>query len=142
MKKVILIVISIVIILGGLYVLMSIDGKNNDKESKTYVDKIVPLIMSNFDFLEMAKNASPEMKETLNTKTGSEAMKMFQKKYGKFIKYEGSAGESVQYFTLKGIIMTAEYKCKITYENGSIQITINLIKHSSVWQILNFNLNL
>jgi hypothetical protein len=98
--------------------------------------------MSNFDFLEMAKNASPEMKETLNTKTGSEAMKMFQKKYGKFIKYEGSAGESVQYFTLKGIIMTAEYKCKITYENGSIQITINLIKHSSVWQILNFNLNL
>jgi hypothetical protein len=140
MKKILYVVISLIVVFTTVYYLMRIVGKNNDKVSKAYIDNVVPKIMSNWDFLEIEKYASPEMKRTLNLKTGISSFKMFGNKYGKFIKYGGSEGESVRYFTVKGIIMTAEYQCNVIYEHGVISLVINLIRHDGEWQILQFNL--
>lgn len=142
MKKIIAIVFFLIIIFVGLYCWMRVDGKKNDVESKAYVDKVIPLIMSDWNFGEMEKNASQEMKKTLNAESCKDSFKMFAKNYGKFVKYEGSKGESVRYFTVKGTIMTARYKCKIDYEKKNFLITINLVKHSGIWRILNFKINL
>jgi hypothetical protein len=126
-----------------LYVLMRIEGKKCDVESKAYIDKTVPLIVNEMDSNVFRKYLSEDWNKISvkdKTKTLDSLFKMIKDKYGKFVKYEGSAGESVRKITLlKGIVMEAKYFCKVKFEYGSIQIKVQLIKRHGLWKILSFN---
>lgn len=110
-----------------------------DTESKTYVDMAVPAIVSTWNKQELARRASPELIQSVKTDDVSGLLLQFSRRLGALSQYDGSQGDSHLGFTLKGLIITANYTAKARFQRGSAVIRISLIKHGEQWQVLGFH---
>jgi hypothetical protein len=134
----------IVLIAVGISIAV-VKGLALDKESKAYVDRSLPLIISQWDEAELLSRASPEFMQSTKRKELDKYFAVLSKKFGKMQSYEGSDGQSyVNYQVLSsrnGKVVTAIYTVKVVFDAGPAAIKVTLIKHSDLWQIEGFNIN-
>ena len=134
----------IVLIAVGISV-TAVQGSALDKESKAYVDRNLPLIISQWDEAELLSRASPEFIQNTKRKELDKYFAVLSEKFGKMQSYEGSDGQSyVNYRVLSsrnGKVVTAIYTVKVVFDAGPAAIKVTLIKHSDQWQIECFNIN-
>ncbi|MHC4962443.1 MAG: hypothetical protein ACYTE1_07520 [Planctomycetota bacterium] len=144
-KKVILWIVFcfllIVLTVGLLGYYLVSKGIQLDKESKDYVDTVVPNVISGWNKEELLKQASPELLGVTKDEDLDKLFTMFRK-LGKLKKYKGSEGQSlISVTTEQGKKVTANYTAMAEFERGEASIKVNLIKHGDEWQILMFNVS-
>jgi hypothetical protein len=145
LKKILLVIgIAALIIIASVF-LFSAWGNNLDRESKDYVDKNIPVIISAWDYKELVKRASPELLNIAPDEKFKSLFDTLSEKLGKFKKYNGSKGEAsinTVFFTKEGpfgYAITAAYSADdVVFENDSAQIKIELVLRDNEWRILSF----
>ena len=148
MKKLLIIlgaVFLVIILLVAVVVgVAAVRGSALDKESKAYVDRNLPLIISAWDEQELLSRASPEFTQNTKREDLDRGFSGLSRKFGKMQSYEGAKGQSyVSYRVLSshsGRVITAEYVARVTFAGGSASIDITLIKHGEQWQIERFEI--
>lgn len=143
---------NILMILGGIFVILivagvivvsilAVKGTALDKESKAYVDEVVPKILSNLNKEILFQYASDELKNSATPEEFDKIFKLFAK-LGTFKEYRGSAGQSnISLTTEKGKQITGVYETHAEFENGPATINITVIKKGNNWQVIGFNIN-
>lgn len=136
--KIKLLIISIIGVVWGVLMLIALFpfinnyGDNLDKESKAYVDMVVPAIVGSWEPQELISRASPELLKS----NSDDALKFYFKasfnKYGRLKEYRGSTGQAI---INPGEETKANYSAKADFEKGSATIWINVIKIKNKWQI-------
>ena len=128
------------ILLGAIGIsIVAIRGTTLDKESRSYADRAIPAIFSQWNQKEFLDRASPEFKRAV---TIDQLDRMFRwgSTLGQLQKCDpaqGQAGVSITPQT--GKVTSGHYTAKTQFEKGEATITLGLIKHGEQWQILNFN---
>ena len=116
-------------------------GSKLDVSSKTYVDQVVPIIVSTWSPEEVLKRASPQFRQAVNDEQLKELLLKLSK-LGHLDKYEGSKGDSnVSFTTQAGKVVSATYVANAKFENGDAQINIRIIQLGGQWQLLSFYVN-
>ena len=136
-------VIFVCLIVLGI-ILISIAAHSGSKlaaESKAYVDRIVPQILTSWDSKELLNNASPEFLKVAPADKIESMFKMFAEKLGGYKKYRGSKGDSLVNYTPQGKIITAAYITQVAFDKADATVRIRVIKHSENWQVLEFYVN-
>jgi hypothetical protein len=149
MKKLLIIlgtVFLVIILLVAFAVgVAAVRGSALDKESKAYVDRNLPLIISAWDEQELLSRASPEFTQNTKREDLDKGFTGLDHKFGKMQSYEGSKGQSyINYSVLSsqnGRVITADYVARATFAGGPATIQITLIKHGDKWQIKRFEIN-
>lgn len=121
------------------YKAIRMQGKAYDKESKAYVDKVVPAIFDDWNTDELYKYTSSEF-ESVTKKSEAEYVMGVSKKYlGKLKVYQGSQGESLTFINnTDGKKVWGEYVSSVVYEKGRAQILITLTYKDKEWSIYRF----
>jgi heme/copper-type cytochrome/quinol oxidase subunit 2 len=124
-------------------------GSQLDASSKAYVDKNIPVIISTWSEQEMLKYASHEFKAVVsNNQSKFDQTWTGFEKLGALKKYNGSKGQSYQnaFFLVgrngkKGYETTAEYVAGAEFQNGNVEISIDLTRENDEWKIYGFHVN-
>lgn len=123
------------------FALLAKTGNALDKESKQYVDTVIPKITSTWNKQSLIEHASPEFMQSINSNDLDKLINIFQK-LGKLKSYNGANGQAnISVTPQNGKIITAAYSGKADFESGPAEIQVNLIKHGDKWQILGFRIN-
>ena len=120
---------------------LAVEGSELDKESKSYVDDVIPKIAANLNKEFFFQFASDELK---NSATDEEFHKVFKwfGKLGSFVEYKGSKGEAtISVHAQNGKQITAKYVSQTEFESGPATINIQIIKRDNKWEILGFKVN-
>ena len=123
------------------FVVLATKGSALDKESKAYIDEVVPVICSDLRILTLSKYASQEL---LNSGLPAEQERIFDafKKLGEFKEYKESSGDAKLFYTTQhGKTITAEYTAQVEFESGPAQVKVSLIKQGDQWKIRGFRIN-
>jgi hypothetical protein len=116
-------------------------GSTLDKESKAYVDRSVPAIVSSWSEEELINRASPEFKQAIEQAEMNRLFRWFRT-LGPLETYEGSQGQATISVTPQtGKVVSARYLTKGRFERGEATIQINVIKHGDAWQIAGFKVD-
>lgn len=134
------IILLVVVVVG----VAAVRGSALDKESKSYVDRNLPLIFSAWDEQELLSRASPEFTQNTKKEDLERDFAGLSRKFGKMQSYEGSEGQSyVDYRVLsshRGKVVTAVYSAKVTFASGPAVVKLSLIQHDARWQIAGFDI--
>ncbi len=117
-------------------------GDRLDKESKVYIDRNVPVILSNWSKSELKSRADEAFLTTVSDKEIDDLLNYSSSTYGKLISYSGSEGESgisahVWNF-IPNVTRRAEYTVKAQFEKGPANIRVMLINRDGKWFIIGF----
>ena len=137
------IVLVVVLMAAGFIGYLSYQGRGLDASSKAYVDKNLPLIVSNWSKRDLLKQASPQLLTIIN-ENPDQIDRLFKglARLGALRSYDGSKGDAnISYTNKDGKLITAFYIANATFENGSAQITVRLIQVSGQWKFLMFQVN-
>ncbi len=127
------------IVLGAIFIAIAAhSGSKLDAESKAYVDRIVPLVVTSWDSKELLNNASPEFLKVAPADKIESMFKMLSEKLGSYKEYKGSKGDSLVNFTPQGKIITAAYFTQVAFDKADATVKIRVIKHGENWQVLEF----
>ncbi len=140
------------IILGGIFavlvvlavvgiVVVATKGSALDKESKAYVDRIVPVICTDLTFDSISQHASAEL---LSSAPQEEFEKVFTwlRKLGEFKEFKGSSGQTHMYYTTPaGKSITGQYVAQVEFETGPAQVQIVTVKKDDEWKVQLFKIN-
>ncbi len=125
----------------AIILLMSKSDDKLNKESKAYVDNVLPVILKNLDEKTFLKFAAPELIKAVPEEKFKEIFKIY-KKLGKFEKYIGSKGKAKKSFTLKGKKwIYANYIALAKFSNGDAKIKLTIIKEKNNWFIYYFKIS-
>lgn len=145
MKKTLMIlggVFAVLIVAGVIgFSMLAVKGTHLDKESKVYVDEVIPKILSNLSKDTLFQYANNELKKSA---TQEEFDKIFAwlSKLGQFKEYKGSNGQAnISVTTEKGKQITAFYEAKAEFESGPATIKIVTIKTGDNWKVMGFQIN-
>ena len=116
-------------------------GTKLDKNSKAYVDEVIPVIVSSWNSQELIYRASPELLKIMPQDKVDGMFKMLSGKLGGLKKYKGSKGSSFVNFSSSGKVITASYVVQAAFEKADAEIKISIIQHNNKWQILEFFVN-
>ncbi|HMA87634.1 MAG TPA: hypothetical protein VKP89_02695 [Burkholderiales bacterium] len=146
MKKVVMVLgwifLALVIGVGSIVGYLFYVGPRLDASSKAYVDEQVPIIVSTWSKEELLKRASPELRRAITDERQLDQLLARLSRLGKLKHYDGSKGEAnISFLVRAGKVVTASYIAGATFENGSAQIAIRLIRHGDQWQLLYFNVS-
>jgi len=144
MKKVLTVLGGIflcVLVAGGvIFAVLAFSGSRLDKESKAYVDEVVPKICGDLKMNTLMNFAAPNLVNS--PKADMEKVFTLYNKLGKFIKFNESTGQAnISYTTQNGKVVTARYSAKVDFETGPARIDIGLIKEKDAWKIMSFYIN-
>jgi len=132
--------VLIVAVIIGVFVVAT-QGNALDKESKAYVDRVVPQIVKDWNRKALLAEASPELKTKVDENSLEKLFLRFQE-LGEFREYQGSDGQAhIQITTEKGKTVSANYLAKAGFSTGPAEIQVSLIKHDESWQISGFRVN-
>jgi hypothetical protein len=121
--------------------LVAIKAARLDKESKQYVDAMIPAIVSDWNKQKLLECASPELLASTKNDDLDKLFSLFQK-LGRLREYKGSAGDAnVSVTTQHGKVISANYVAKAEFDAGPAEINVALIKHGDNWQVLGFNVS-
>ncbi|PLY05111.1 MAG: hypothetical protein C0625_13840 [Arcobacter sp.] len=145
MKKILMVLggIFLVFVIAGIigFTLLAKKGDALDEQSKTYVEKVVPEILSDLRPATLLKYSSSELIDSANK---DEIDKLF-KWYGKLGKYKQMGdvvgGSNINYSQEKGKVVSAQYQINTEFETGPATIILVLIQRDDKWQIYNFKIN-
>jgi hypothetical protein len=144
MKKFFMILGVIFAAIIGLFILFLVIARfansKLDSESKSYVDRVVPIIFRTWDQKELLNNASPELIKLIQSEP-DKITSLFNKlsdKLGNLKEYKGSKGFTSVRYTKEGKIVRAAYIVQVIFDKSDAQIKIGLIKHGENWQIIEF----
>lgn len=112
-----------------------------DKESKAYVDSVLPVIVSGWDKQELLRRASPEFQQVVKEGEVDKLYIMFRR-LGNLHEYQGSEGQSdLSVTSQKGKVISATYTARANFDAAPAVIKVSLIKHGDEWQILGFHID-
>ena len=145
MKKTLMIlggIFAILIIVAVIgFSIMAMKGKALDEESKAYVDKVTPIILSDLNKETLFKYASDELKNSASQIEFDKIFNFFTK-LGRFKEYKGSMGQAnISVTTEKGKQITGRYEAQAEFEKGPATIKITTLKKNDKWQIIGFHIN-
>jgi hypothetical protein len=132
----------ILAILVGAYIGSLISHiHDQDDQSKAFVDRNVPLILSTWDEESLLKQASSDFISANSKDDLGKEFTGLSHKLGKMQAYQGSNGRSNTYFSLRGKeLVIADYQAKVIFAKGPADISLTLVKNGDAWQIQRFNL--
>jgi hypothetical protein len=113
-------------------------GPQLDTQSHAYVDAVVPAIVSTWSEPAFDEHASPELLQAAKGTDMPAMFLQFSQRLGGLAHYDGAQGESNLGFTPRGLVITANYTVKASFQKAPAMIHIRLIKHGEQWQVLNF----
>ena len=144
------IVFWVLIVIGAVFFgFCAYRGSKLDASSKAYMDKNVPVILRTWSEQEMLKCASHEFKATVsnNQSKFDQAWTGFEQ-LGALKKYNGSKGQSYQDASYwigkngkKGYEVTAEYVADAEFQNGNVEIKVDLTQENGDWKIYSFHVD-
>lgn len=142
-KKIYAIFIIIAVIILGLLSL-NYYGNILDRQSHTYADEAIPVIVNSWDYKELMSRANSELLSTFSEDDIKSELKTSSDKLGRLKKYEGSNGQvhiHTEIFCKNGMmctIITAEYTAKAVFEKGEATIIIKMVHQNFEWKIYKF----
>jgi hypothetical protein len=140
------------VILGGIFLVLvivgviffsvlSVKGGALDEQSKAFVEKVIPEILSDMKPDTLLKYSSSEL---INSATPEEVDKLF-KWYGTLGKYQQMGdvvgGTNINYIQDKGKVVSSQYQVKTEFDSGPATVTVILVQRDDKWQIYNFKIN-
>ena len=125
----------------GIFLYGNLTGPSLDKESKLWVDKVVPEILSTWSPEILIQNSSSEFLNVVSKETIKNSLIESSEVLGSLKEYKGSRGESGIHIGGQGKVITAEYVVEIDFEKGSATIFIQSVKENGEWKIRNFALS-
>lgn len=145
MKKFLIILGAIflaVLLLGGSGIgYLAYRGFALDKESRVFADKAIPAIVTNWSQKELLDRASPEFKQAVTIDQLDRLFRWFSR-LGPLESYEPATGQAgVSVTSKEGTITGGQYTAKVKFQNGEATVSLRLIKHGDLWQILRFDVN-
>lgn len=149
MKKRLVLILSIlgVVFLGVIIAIamMFYFGGKLDKESKAYVDNVVPYIFGKWESSKIMQHASPEFISTMKSPQDKarleDLFRVCSERLGVLKQYNGSEGQATVYHEVgKGKIVYADYIARGVFEKGQAKITMRIIRKGDKWQIYSFNI--
>jgi Tfp pilus assembly protein PilP len=148
MKKRLVLILSIlgVVFLGVIIAIamMFYFGGKLDKESKAYVDSMVPSVFGRWDSSKIMQHASPEFLATLKSPQDKarleDLFRVCSERLGMLKQYKGSEGQATVHHEIgKGKMVYADYTARGVFEKGEAKIIIRIIRKGDKWQIYYFN---
>ena len=135
-------IFGILIIAGVIgFVILAVKGNALDAESKAYVDRVTPALLTNLNKETLFTYASDELKASASPAEFDGAFAVFAK-LGKLKEYKGSKGEATMSISSeRGKQITGVYQAFAEFEQGPATIKISVIKKGDRWQILGFFIN-
>lgn len=145
MKKALMVlggVFAVLLVVGIVGIsIVAIKGNSLDKESRQYVDRTIPAIVSTWEIAEIQNRASPEFKAAVNDGDLEKLLRKFRR-LGKFKAYQGAKGQAnMSVTTQNGKVISAAYIANAEFDSGPAEISLSLIKHGDQWQILGIRIN-
>lgn len=139
--KIIGIIVVLLIPVGIVgFSLLASFGAGLDKESKAYVDEIIPQIVTSWDADALLKNASPELIELINASPEKEEslFSLLAERLGPMREYKEPRGEGG--ITIRNLkrTTTGYYDIEAEFEKGSATIRVTLIKLDNNWRLASF----
>lgn len=148
MRKRLVLILSIfgVVFIGVIIAvaMMFYFGGKLDKESKAYVDSLVPSVFGRWDAAKIMQHASSEFLSTMKTPQDKarleDLFKVCSERLGMLKQYNGSEGQATVYHEVgKGKTVYADYTARGVFEKGQAKITMRIILKDDKWQIYSFN---
>ena len=127
-----------VIAISGLYYYFS--GLN--KESKAYVDEVIPMIVTSWNSKELINRVSPEFLQVVSAEKIGLLFSTLSEQIGPLKDYKGSTGKAKVTITPKGKVIAANYLAKAVFEKAPAKIEIQTILLDNKWQIEGFRVTL
>lgn len=144
MKKIIMVVgaifFAIVLVWTIRFVVLTGKEPDLDKESKAYVDTVIPKILANISKETLFTYSDDELKKSPNSEF-EKAFKYFDK-LGKFVEYKGSKGQakiSIKTGSVK--VITAYYEADVEFTTGPATAKVTIVKRGNDWKIIGFYIN-
>ena len=135
--------IFIVLIILGIFSIVFIAVKSLalNKECKTYVNKVIPIILKDLRKETLFNYASEEL---INSARPEEMDKIFNwfKYLGKFKEYKDSKGEArISYKVKEGKSIIGHYVAQVEFETGPATVDILTTKKDNKWLIQRFRID-
>lgn len=130
----------LILLVVGLFVFVYITsgGAELDTESKTWVDTVVPEIVSSWGENKFKENSNYRLLEITDDEGISKLFSTLSEQFGTLKNYEGSEGQAKISINNGVKTITAEYIAYAEFETGTAQIEIQGIKDEDKWEILSF----
>lgn len=139
MKKA-LFVLTIIALLGVAgSLLLNYLNTDINRESKNFIDKTIPTIISRWDADKLIEHASPELLKNAPPNKIRASFDSFREKYGSLETYLGSKGEVGIYLERDIRIITATYAIDARFQKSTITLHVQLIRKENQWQISAFH---
>lgn len=146
MRKFAIVILLIPIIALGIFILNK-RGTQMDEESKSFVDDVIPKIVSDWNQEVLEEHVSEDFKKVSSRDDLEGLFKIFRK-LGKLVKYEGAEGHVlmslsqgiINIFKVRGNIR-ANYVAKAVFEKGPAVIHVSLVKKEDKWFINGFRVD-
>jgi len=138
-------VIFLFLILTGVSLIgyFAFAGSRLDASSKAYVDKNIPIIITNWSKIDFEQQTSPEFRKKVSDDQIAQLFAMLPYKLGAFRSYEGCKGQAnINVSTKGGELITASYVAYATFQHGKAEIQVKLIQEEANWKILYFYVNM
>ncbi|MGH7376960.1 MAG: hypothetical protein ACREKK_06035, partial [Candidatus Methylomirabilales bacterium] len=117
-------------------------GSQLDTGSKSYVDEVVPRIVSSWNSQELMQRASPQLISAAPPEKVKKVFQAFSDRFGSLKSYDGSRGEARVFVSPQtGKVTTASYVVDATFERAKASIHVNLIVRDGRWEIVGFHVN-
>lgn len=121
------------------FVLLNQAGGRLDRESKAYVDEVVPVIVGSWDSHELVARASPELLQAVPPEKLEILFEIFLQRLGPLQEYQGSVGRAnIAMMQQHGEVVTGEYLARGQFEKAAADIRVRTIQRDDIWSILLF----
>lgn len=116
-------------------------GNALDSESKAFVDRAIPAIVSAWKPDQLLDRASDALRRNAPPDRVADMFGSLSR-LGPLVRYEGSKGEAtMSYFSGSGASVTALYVAIARFQNGRAIFRLFLVKQGGHWLIQNFHVD-
>jgi hypothetical protein len=112
-----------------------------DKESRAWIDDVVPRIVATWDVNEAFNDSSSNLLQITSRDELKSLFAALSSKLGAFKKYDGATGEAGIEINNGHESTTAEYLARAEFSNGAAEMHIRGIKEYGHWKILEFHVD-
>lgn len=131
----------LIVFVAAAVAYMALRGPVLDASSKAFVDKNVPILVSDWSKQSFQKVASTEFQKAISMQPWDLYLNR-AKRLGKFEQYEGSEGKAYTSLTFqRGLTILADYTATVSFQNGTAEISVELVRRRDHWELSRFDVN-
>lgn len=124
----------------GLFFLAR-NGAALDADSKIYVKSAVVAIADDWDAEALWQRSSPQFRAVTKEQDLRNFFDAARESLGRMVAYGGASGQAAIMVSDKGRSVAANYTVKATFEKGSADIQVGIVKAGSHWEIEGFHVD-